>query len=132
MSLSMKPRLDCPHCGNPAVSVLSKMNFSPAAPKPCKACDKDIEIPADSLSWLGWVGLCAVFLLSAIGSATSTGLVFVLLLFVWELLYRIFGSSLVKKGESVPRRSSRLRTPIIVIFSIVVAGRLLFGRYPWF
>lgn len=38
-------KLNCPHCGNPTISILRKMCLGPAIPTTCKACGKKVGVP---------------------------------------------------------------------------------------
>lgn len=34
----------CPHCGNPAITVLRKIFLGPGAPVACQSCNKSVRI----------------------------------------------------------------------------------------
>ena len=38
-------KLNCPHCGKPAISVMRKMWLGPAGRATCKACGKKVSVP---------------------------------------------------------------------------------------
>ena len=38
-------KLNCPHCGEPAISVNRKMWLGPAGRATCKACSKKVGVP---------------------------------------------------------------------------------------
>ena len=38
-------KLTCPHCGEPAVSVIRKTFMGPVLPAWCKACGREVKIP---------------------------------------------------------------------------------------
>jgi hypothetical protein len=38
-------KLNCPHCGNPGISILRKFFLGPAAPATCGSCRKRVGVP---------------------------------------------------------------------------------------
>ena len=53
-------KADCPHCGNPGISVLRKLCLGPAVPATCKACGKKVGVPYTAML-AGIPFLAAVF-----------------------------------------------------------------------
>ena len=42
-------RLDCPHCGRPAISAWRRMWLGPAVPAKCQACGKKVWVSYRSM-----------------------------------------------------------------------------------
>lgn len=49
---AIKPELRCPHCGNVAMSYLTKSMVGPARSVPCRACGRAVSVP--------WLAVAAV------------------------------------------------------------------------
>lgn len=56
-------KLNCPHCGSPATSILRKMYLGPAVPATCKACGKKVGVPWAAM--LAFIPFFAAILASA-------------------------------------------------------------------
>src|SRR5690349_15099280 len=107
---------NCPHCGKPAIALISKMLAGPTLAMRCHSCGEWVKT-----SWWGAIALALA--LVPMELLTSPRLALLFLLLVWPLLHAFFP---FKKS-----RPGRLRILYLLLVILIGISVLPLGFYGW-